>query len=226
LQRFPNPEAVVEASNRQTGKDFMMKTYTGLLIVTVSALVAASAYAAGTSDEVAVQTTNSGGALVRVGDQVLPRALADKLSSDQVATLLAAQGSRQSDGMPSGAVLICTMPFLMIVAIVVVNALAQMARNQRLHRTLAAMIEKGVPIPPELLQPTEPVKPRRSDLRRGLTACGVGLALMLFLGLQRGELFGIEQKEIGSLWAVGFIPLFVGIGYLIAWKLEQGKPNS
>jgi hypothetical protein len=93
-----------------------------------------------------------------------------------------------------------------------------------LHRTLAAMIEKGVPIPPELLQSPESAKPKRSNLHRGLAACGAGIGLMLFFWFLGGG--GFNGKHMGGLWAVGFIPLFVGIGRLIAWKLEQRKPNS
>jgi len=181
-----------------------MKTCTGLLIAVVSALIVASAYADGTTDQAAAPAPATNG---------------------QSATMV-----------------IVAIPFLFVVAAVTVVCLFQLRRNAMLHRTLAAMIEKGVPIPPELLQPTERVKPKRSDLHRGLVACGVGIGLMLFLWIVGGGLVDGRQVsgqwgllaanplvlaiQVKGIWAVGFIPLFIGIGYLISWKLEQRKPNS
>ena len=36
------------------------------------------------------------------------------------------------------------------------------------HETMRLMIEKGLPVPVELINPPPPVKPPKSDLRRGL----------------------------------------------------------
>jgi hypothetical protein len=147
--------------------------------------------------------------------------LAEKLTSDQILELLRPQ---KEEDIPKLAPVIVAIPLLFVVALVTVILLFQHRRNTMLHRTLAIMIEKGVPIPPELLQSPESVKPKRSDLHRGLVACGVGIGLILFLWIQGGGL--IVGRHVGGLWAVGFIPLFIGIGHLVAWKLEQRKPNS
>ncbi|MGD0650841.1 MAG: DUF6249 domain-containing protein [Verrucomicrobiia bacterium] len=198
-----------------------MKTCTGLLIAAVSALIVASAYAAGTTDQAVAQApaTNGHSATIRIAGKGIPKELAEKLTGDQIVELL---NSREE--IPKLAPLIILIPFLFVVALVTVISVAQHRRNAMLHRTLAAMIEKGVPIPPELLQSPEPVKRKRSDLHRGLVACGVGIGLILFLWIQGGGL--IVGRHVGGLWAVGFIPLFIGIGHLISWKLEQRKPNS
>lgn len=197
-----------------------MRTRTGLLIAAVSALVVATAYAAGTTNQAAATAaaTNGQSATIRIGDQKIPRELADKLTSDQIVELLKPQ---QEEDIPKLAPVIVAIPLLFVVALVTVVFLFQHRRSAMLHRTLAAMIEKGVPIPPELFQPPEP---KGSYLRRGLVTCAAGIGLMLFLWIGRGGLPAV--RHMSGLWAVGFIPLFVGIARLIAWKLEQRKPNG
>ncbi len=89
-------------------------------------------------------------------------------------------------------------------------------RNQMLHETLRAMIDKGVPIPPELLAaPRESAPPRiRNDFRTGLILVCIGLALMIITrGSYRMPNFGL-------------IPFLIGIAFLIAWKVEQKKKGQ
>lgn len=87
-------------------------------------------------------------------------------------------------------------------------------RNQMLHETLRAMIEKGVPIPPELLAaPRESAPPRiRNDFRTGLILVCTGLALMM-----------ITTYRMPNF---GLIPFLIGIAFLIAWKVEQKKKGQ
>jgi hypothetical protein len=195
----------------------------GLLVAVVSALVVLSAYADGSSEQAVAQApaTNAQNVTIRIGGKRIPKELAEKLTGDQIIALLKDQNT---DSIPKLAPVIVSIPFVFVVALVTVTSIAQHRRKAMLHRTLAAMIEKGVPIPPELLQSSEAVNPKRSDLYRGLVMCGVGIGLILFLWIHGGEF--IAGKHAGGLWAVGFIPLFVGIGRLIAWKLELRKPNS
>jgi hypothetical protein len=196
-----------------------MKMRTGLLAVAVGALVIASAYADMTTDQAAAQApaTNGQGATIKLPDgKEIPKELAQKLTGDQIVKLLKPMNNPD---IPSLAPLMMAIPFTFIITLVALKAFTQHRRDAMLHQTMATMLEKGVPIPPELLQPTEPAKPKRSNLQRGLVLCGAGIGLILFLGVFKGF-------SHNGLWAVGFIPLFVGIARLIAWKLEQGKPNS
>ena len=99
-------------------------------------------------------------------------------------------------------------------------------RQKLLHETIRLMIEKGQPIPPELLNgPAIPpemmnnpwnVFPARvrNDLRRGLIWVGVGLALLL------GHVSG------PGLGNVGLIPLFIGLAYLITWAVERKSKGN
>jgi hypothetical protein len=92
------------------------------------------------------------------------------------------------------------------------------SRNRMMHRTIRMMAEKGQPIPAALLAPPEPAVRQRSDVRRGVVLCMVGLGLMLF--------FGAVNRWEGGAWAIGVIPFVIGLGYLLVWKLEGKKDVS
>jgi hypothetical protein len=126
---------------------------------------------------------------------------------------------------PSGyaaliAVAAILIPFIFLTGIVGIIFEARRRKNQELHQTLRMMIEKGVPIPPELLRtpPTQPVARSgffggsrvKSDLRSGLVWIAIGLGVMfcLIAGQARA-------------WPVGFIPLFMGCAFLLTWKLDK-----
>jgi hypothetical protein len=81
-------------------------------------------------------------------------------------------------------------------------------RRQRMaHETIMKLAEKGLPVPPELLEPPGPRMPY-SGLRGGLVLVGLGIALGIFL------------QEIGGPWSIGLIPGLMGVALLIAWKIE------
>lgn len=96
-----------------------------------------------------------------------------------------------------------------IVAIV----LHYLMRKARLtHDTILKLAEKGVPIPTELIVPPQRLRVR-SDFKTGivLLAAGAGLSL-LFL-------------EINGPISLGAIPALMGLGYIVAWKVEK-SPQS
>jgi hypothetical protein len=140
----------------------------------------------------------------------------DKLTPDQIFELEKIK-ARQPDDIPSLAPIIVFIVFACPVAIVGTILFYRHRRNLVLHKTLAAMIDKGVPIPPELLQPEKlgPGKRPKSDLQRALVLMGIGLGLIIFLLAMHN-----------SVWGVGFIPLLMGVGYLLAWKLEKKDGNG
>jgi hypothetical protein len=73
-----------------------------------------------------------------------------------------------------------------------------------LHETLRAMIEKGVPIPPELIVPPQRLRLKTfNDMRSGLILLGWGLGMVILFG------------------RVGFIMLFMGVAFLITWLIEK-----
>lgn len=80
-------------------------------------------------------------------------------------------------------------------------------KDRERQETLRAMIQRGGTIPPELLVP--PVK-KFSDLRRGIILISGGLGLSIFIGVMPTD---------RGVWSVGVIPMLLGAGYLLAWKL-------
>ena len=101
---------------------------------------------------------------------------------------------------------------LMPVSLVGIILWYKARRNQLLHETALKLAEKGQPVPPELFaDQREPY----SNLRRGvvLVMLGLGICLALYLVGMR-------------FWAFGIIPMFMGVGYLIVWKLESGDRDA
>ena len=92
-----------------------------------------------------------------------------------------------------------------------------MKRARLLHETLRLMIEKGQPIPPELLQSPDGLRRPRNDLRNGLVFISIGLGL--------GVVLLTEQTHD---WPMALIPLLIGVALLLTRKLEHkanGQPK-
>jgi hypothetical protein len=91
-----------------------------------------------------------------------------------------------------------------IVAVVLFFRHRSQQTRQEIYRTF---LEKGEPIPPQLLGARAS---RNTDLRRGmvLLAGGIGVSLALLLAHE------------GGLAGYGLIPAFIGIGFLVVWKVE------
>src|SRR4051812_31689975 len=101
------------------------------------------------------------------------------------------------------------------VAIVVMIGIFSMIATRMRQRTIRMMVEKGQPVPAELLAPATRSIRRRSDARRGVIWTMVGLGLMIWLA-------AVNDWE-GGAWSFGLIPFLIGLGYLIVWKLENKK---
>jgi hypothetical protein len=88
------------------------------------------------------------------------------------------------------------------------------ARSERARHEMAMLfMEKGQPVPPELLgRPRLPA----SDLRRGmvLLAMGAGLGLALLVAGQPASA------------GVGLVPALTGLGYLAVWRIEGKNRNA
>jgi hypothetical protein len=95
--------------------------------------------------------------------------------------------------------------FSAIVAIFALGPYFGDRRSKRWHETLRAMIDKGVPITPELLAHS---RDPRNDLRSGLILVGMGTGLIVLGG------------------KVGLILLFIGVALLIVWLVEKRNKND
>ena len=98
--------------------------------------------------------------------------------------------------------------------IIVLAVLRHRAQRQRLvNEMVLKLAERGQPIPPEAFM--EPAK-RKSDLRSAFSLVGAGLGLMGFFWFTGGT------EGMG----IGLIPLMIGLGQLVSWKIEQGRKDK
>ena len=102
-------------------------------------------------------------------------------------------------------------PVLIVIAIGIFALLVSRSRQ----RTIRMMVEKGQPVPAELLAPHTRAVRQWSDVRRGVIWTMIGLGAMIFLG-------AVNDWE-GGVWSIGLIPFLIGLGYLMVWKLEGKK---
>src|SRR5438445_5664279 len=101
-----------------------------------------------------------------------------------------------------------------VLIVIMIGIFALLGSRMR-QRTIRMMVEKGQPVPAELLAPEVRAVGRRSAVRRGVVWTMVGLGLMIWLA-------AVNDWE-GGAWSFGLIPFLIGLGYLIVWKLEGKK---
>jgi hypothetical protein len=153
----------------------------------------------------------------------LPPETLNRLSPEQIMTLMQQRrpvpppAPNTPDVLHSIAALVIPVvvplgAFAMVIAIVGMCITQKHRRNKILHETVRMMIEKGQPIPPELLQPQEAERRPRKDLRNGLILVAVGIALLLMN-------FHGNGFPSGS----AYIPLLIGVAFLVAWIIESKK---
>lgn len=83
--------------------------------------------------------------------------------------------------------------------------------------TLRTMVENGANIPTEMfLEGRSKLSPVERDRKNGILFSLSSIGLIIFLVL-------ISSTK--GLWAMGLVPLLLGVGYLVNWKLAS-KENS
>jgi hypothetical protein len=111
------------------------------------------------------------------------------------------------------------IPFMVMTAPIFVVLIVLHYRHQQTqarYQMLLQLADKGVELPPQLLDEPHVVY---SERRRALVLIGGGLGLMaMFLALP-GQLD--NGQRIGSLWGLGLLPLMIGFGYLASWWLNR-----
>ena len=116
------------------------------------------------------------------------------------------------------ALLIPLAPFMMVIAVIAIVFYFRHRRNKMMHETMRALIEKGVPITPELVESLKIKKnaptalksdPRpHNDIRLGLILVGVGAGVVIVAG------------------KLGWIVLFVGAAYLAVGLFERNNSSN
>ena len=116
--------------------------------------------------------------------------------------------------IPLVAIVFMTIFGAPVLIVMLIGVIALIGSRMR-QRTIRMMVEKGQPVPAELLAPEMRRVRRRSDVRRGVIWTMVGLGLIIWLA-------AVNDWE-GGAWSFGLIPFLIGLGYLIVWKLENKK---
>jgi hypothetical protein len=112
------------------------------------------------------------------------------------------------------------LPFVFVICIVGMSLLKDYRARKLQQETIRYFVDKGQPVPPELLRTTEMKREGRNDRRTGLILVAVGVSL--FFCFSESTSFGIEN----DLSWTGLIPGFIGIAMLINWALERHSGGS
>jgi len=111
------------------------------------------------------------------------------------------------------------LPFLFVICIVGMKLLKDYRTRKLQQETIRLIVDKGQPIPPELMRAAEPEKDRHDDRRTGLILLAVGLGLSLFFRL------GCDlDEDMGSASWIGLIPALIGLA-LLANRALENKDN-
>jgi hypothetical protein len=113
--------------------------------------------------------------------------------------------------------------FGMIAAIVIVPRYFKSLERQKVADTLRVAIEKGQPLPPEIVDAIAkdtklPPSPAR-DLRTGIVWLGVALGLAAF-----GVALGFEEPDATfPLVAIAAFPGFIGLAFIVLGLMNRMK---
>lgn len=112
---------------------------------------------------------------------------------------------------------------IMIAAIVILPRYFQSQERQKMAETLRAAIEKGQPLPTEVVDAISsgvkaPPSPQR-DLRTGIIWLGVGVGLAAM-----GWALNFEDPEATlPMLGISAFPVFIGLAFLAMYFLNRGR---
>lgn len=119
-----------------------------------------------------------------------------------------------------------------ITAIIVGPTYLKSKERQEMQATVRAAIDKGQPLPPEVIEAlgreaTKNIPSRTRDIRRGIIwlATGVGIAAFSLINDLRG--FGDDWNDgpnfDGGLLGIAAIPVTIGLAYIVLSFFNKNK---
>jgi len=109
------------------------------------------------------------------------------------------------------------IPFLTAVTIIFLVLRAKVTRDKSRNELIAKAIEHGKELSPDLFAADERNSKKSDPLTSALVSIGVGIGLFLALYFFFGGF---------KFAAFGFIPLFIGIGQLVAYLINKNKTEK
>lgn len=111
-----------------------------------------------------------------------------------------------------GTTLVALAPFVMIISMVAIVAYFRHQRRRLWHETMRLALEKGQPLPANLVETPRREREGQSNVRPGLVLIGIGLAFFLALG--------------GHARYFSTVPAFIGIALLLTAFIEKGSTKK
>lgn len=113
-------------------------------------------------------------------------------------------------GFVKGIVMILIISLLLfIVLILALPFYFNFQKTKSFHKMINGFTEKGQEIPRELISS---VSYKKSDLHKSIVLMSTGIAIIISL------MVSVNDSRI---WAIGIIPLIIGVGYLIASRVAK-----
>jgi len=124
--------------------------------------------------------------------------------------------------------------FAAIAAVFILPSYFRSRDRARMHETLRLAYEKGQPVPPEMIEalqvggPTAVENPQSRasrDLRIGIVWLAIGLGFVAIGGAFYAGLYyvGGATETFASFAAIGAIPIFVGLAFMLLSALGRNK---
>jgi hypothetical protein len=116
-------------------------------------------------------------------------------------------------------------PFAFVVAIVLINQFFRYHANKLRIEERMAYLAKGLPLPPEpesdrLSAPDARLRVAHGIRTGGLVCAFVGIGLILF---SFALTWILHQHEVLAVAAAGIIPLTVGVGLIVDYRLRANS---
>jgi len=120
--------------------------------------------------------------------------------------------------------LIPVLALLIPIVAIIGSFVTRSRREELLHETLRQLSERGQPIPPELLNGCA-VAERRDvhKLIRDRNSLQIAGSVNVAAGLGLVVMF-MAMSPQSWLWAIGCLPLFIGVALLLVWKSQKNQP--
>ncbi|WP_293379110.1 DUF6249 domain-containing protein [Phenylobacterium sp. SCN 70-31] len=118
--------------------------------------------------------------------------------------------------------------FAMIAALVIVPRYFKSIERQKVADTLRTALERGEPLPPELIDALQtdtgskslPPSPQR-DLRTGIIWLGIGIGLACFAVAVSFE----EADALYPMLGISAFPIFIGLAFILLGVLGKSKSS-